>query len=284
MRARRFRTSSAAPYLLSLPLLLFLAAFFVLPVGRMMVASVMPDSGGGLTADRFTAIFADSYDRSLIWRTLRVSLWTTLVSLAISYPVALLLRGLKSRAQAILVLIMVSPLLTSVVVRTLAWVVLLSRSGIINQALGGLGLPPLQIMYTETAVVVGLTHVFLGYMVISLLTALRRIDENIYAAAANLGASRWRMFVEITLPLSLPGVLAGCLLVFTLSASAYATPSLLGGSRSSILAVEIYNVAIQQLAWGDAAAIATVLFLMIAIVTGITTRVVEGGRRKVIFQ
>jgi putative spermidine/putrescine transport system permease protein len=287
MRAlsRRLGTDIAAPYLLCLPLVLFLAAWFLLPVGRMMLLSVTPDTGPHwFTFQRFAGILGDSYDRGLIYRTLRVSLWTTAISLVTAYPVALLLRGLNSRAQAILVLIMVSPLLTSVVVRTLAWVALLSRSGIVNQALTAVGLPPIEIMYTETGVVVGLTHVFLGYMIISLLTSLRRIDENLYAAASNLGASRFRMLLEITLPLSLPGVLAGCVLVFTLSAGAYATPSLLGGSRASVLPVEIYNLAIQQLAWGDAAAAASVLFLLIAVVTGLATRIVEGGRRRVIFQ
>ena len=181
-----------------------------------------------------------------------------------AFPVAILMRNLTSRWQSVLVLIMVSPLLTSVVVRTLAWVVLLSRNGIFNQGLGALGLPPMRLMYNEAAVVVALTHVFFGYMVISLLTILRRIDDTLYDAAANLGASRLRMFVEITLPLSLPGIMAGSMLVFTLSASAYATPALVGGSRMTMLGVEVYNLAIQQLAWGDAAAVATVLFILIS--------------------
>jgi putative spermidine/putrescine transport system permease protein len=278
-----------APYLLSLPALLFLAVYFLLPVGRMMLLAITPDAGAhlvafGVTLDRFATILGDPYDRSLIMRTLRVSLSTTLVSLLMAYPVALLLCRVTSRAQAILVLIMVSPLLTSVVVRTLAWLVLLSRQGIINQALRGMGLPQVQLIYTDAGVVIGLTHVFFGYMVISLFTALRRIDANLYAAAANLGAGRWHMFREVTLPLSLPGVLSGCLLVFTLSASAYATPSLLGGSRASVFPVEIYNLAIQQLAWGDAAAAATILFLLIAVVVGAATRTAESGRRKVIFR
>ena len=207
-----------------------------------------------------------------------------LLSLIMAYPVAILMRGLNSRWQTVLVLIMVSPLLTSVVVRTLAWVVLLSRRGIFNQILDALGLPEIRFMYNEAAVVVALTHVFFGYMVISLLTILRRIDDTLYDAASNLGASRFRMFVEITLPLSLPGILAGCMLVFTLAASAYATPALVGGSRVSVLAVEVYNLAIQSLAWGDAAAVATVLFFLIAGSMLVMTRVGEGGRRKVIFQ
>lgn len=279
----RFR--HAAPWLLALPLLAFLAIMFMLPVGRMMLLAITPDPGSSFpTLSRFAEIVEDAYFRSLIFRTLRISLMTTIVSLVMAYPVALLMRGLTSRWQSVLVLIMISPLLTSVVVRTLAWVVLLSRQGILNQALRGLGLPPLQLMYNETGVVIGLTHVFFGYMVVSLLTVLRGIDDNLYTAAANLGASRRRMFAEITLPLSFPGVLAGSLLVFTLSASAYATPSLLGGSRASVLAVETYNLAIVNLAWGDAAAVATVLFFMIAVTVWVATRAMEGGRRKVIFQ
>ncbi len=279
------RTRPLAPYLLSLPLLLFLAVYFLFPVGRMMLLAITPDHPPPwLTLDRITAILADPYYRGIILRTMRVAVITTLASLLMAFPVAMLLTRLTSRAQTVLVLIMVSPLLTSVVVRSLAWLVLLSRQGIINQVLRGIGLEPAQLIYTETGVVIGLTHVFFGYMVISLLTALRRIDGNLYAAAANLGASRARMFREITLPLSLPGILAGSVLVFTLSASAYATPSMLGGSRASILPVEIYNLAIQQLAWGDAAAAATVLFLLIAVITGAVTRGVESGRRKVIFQ
>jgi putative spermidine/putrescine transport system permease protein len=279
----RFRNRT--PYLLCLPLLAFLGFYFLVPVGQMMLLAITPEKGGDFpTLSRFVNLFGDSYYQSLTIRTLRIAFFTTLLSLVMAYPVAILMRGLNSRWQSLLVLIMVSPLLTSVVVRTLAWVVLLSRRGIFNQILGQFGIPEVRFMYNEPAVVVALTHVFFGYMVISLLTILRRIDDSLYDAASNLGASRFRMFVEITLPLSLPGILAGCMLVFTLSASAYATPALVGGSRISMLAVEVYNLAIQSLAWGDAAAAATVLFFLIAGSVFLMTRIGEGGRRKVIFQ
>lgn len=280
----RFRHST--PYWLCLPLLAFLAFYFLLPVGQMMMLAVTPEKAGGEfpTLQRFYELFKEPYYQTITMRTLRIAFFTMVLSLIMAYPVAILMRGLSSRWQTVLVLIMVSPLLTSVVVRTLAWVVLLSRRGIFNQILEALGLPEIRFMYNEAAVVVALTHVFFGYMVISLLTILRRIDDTLYDAASNLGASRFRMFVEITLPLSLPGILAGCLLVFTLAASAYATPALVGGSRVSVLAVEVYNLAIQTLAWGDAAAVATVLFVLIAGSMLVMTRVGEGGRRKVIFQ
>ncbi|MFI5015556.1 MAG: ABC transporter permease [Hyphomicrobiales bacterium] len=263
----------------------FLTVAFVLPVAHMMLLAVVPDTVGRfITLDRFTAILGDPYDRALVLRTLRIGVAVTALSLVMAYPVALFMRDLASRWQSVLVLIMVSPLLTSVVVRSLAWVVLLSRQGVLNQGLRALGLPDLLLMYSEAGVVIALTHVFFGYMVVSLLTVLRRIDDNLYSAAFNLGASRLRAFLAITLPLSLPGVLTGCVLVFTLSASAYATPALVGGSRNAMLAVEVYNLAILQLAWGDAAAVATVLFALIVAVVVLTTWVTEGGRRKVIFQ
>jgi putative spermidine/putrescine transport system permease protein len=274
------------PYLLCLPLVAFLGFYFLTPVGQMMALALTPSDTAGVFPDftRFGALLGDSYYQSMTMRTLRIGFFTTLLSLILAYPVALLMRSLNSRWQSVLVLIMVSPLLTSVVVRTLAWVVLLSRRGVFNQVLTALGFSEVRFLYNEPAVIVALTHVFFGYMVISLLTILRRIDGALYDAAANLGASRLRMFIEITLPLSLPGVLAGSLLVFTLSASSYATPALVGGSRVGMLSMEIYNLAIQSLAWGDAAAVATILFFLIAGSMLVMTRIGEGGGRKVIFQ
>lgn len=272
-----------APWLLALPLVAFLVFLFVVPVGQIMLLGLFP-KGEGPTLDLFATVLSDPFYHRVTIRTLRIALLTTLLSLIVAYPVALHLRNVNSRWQSVIILVMVSPLLTSVVVRTLAWVVLLSQRGILNQAFGAVGLSPMRMIYVEGAVVVGLTHVFLGYMVVSLMTSIRRIDENLYAAAANLGASRLRQHIEITLPLSLPGVVAGCLLVFILAASAYATPSLLGGLRISMLAVEVFNQAITYFNWPEAAVISTVLFVLIAVVVWLVTRIAEGGRRKVIFQ
>ena len=277
------RLPDRTPYLLSLPFLIFLTVFFVVPVVRIMLLGIMPEDGG-VSFDLLASVLSDPFYQRVAIRTLRISLATTIVSLILAFPVALHMRHVSSRWQAILVLIMVSPLLTSVVVRTLAWVVLLSQRGIINQAFGAVGLEPIRLIYVESAVVIGLTHVFFGYMVVPLMTSIRRIDDNLYAAAANLGASRLRQHLEITLPLSVPGILTGSLLVFILSASAYATPSLLGGLRISMLAVEVFNQAITMFDWAEAAVLSTILFVMIAIVVWLFTRALEGGRRRVIFE
>ena len=277
------RVPDRTPYLLSLPFLIFLTVFFVVPVAQIMLLGIMPEAGG-LSFDLFASVIFDPFYQRVAVRTLRISLATTIVSLILAFPVALHMRHVNSRWQAILVLIMVSPLLTSVVVRTLAWVVLLSQRGIINQAIGAFGLEPVRLIYVESAVVIGLTHVFFGYMVVPLMTSICRIDENLYSAAANLGASRLRQHLEITLPLSLPGILTGSLLVFILSASAYATPSLLGGLRISMLAVEVFNQAITMFDWAEAAVLSTIFFVMIGIVVSLFTRALEGGRRRVIFE
>jgi putative spermidine/putrescine transport system permease protein len=277
------RLPDRTPYLLSLPFLIFLTVFFVVPVVRIMLLGIMPEDGG-VSFDLLASVLSDPFYQRVAIRTLRISLATTIVSLILAFPVALHMRHVSSRWQAILVLIMVSPLLTSVVVRTLAWVVLLSQRGIVNQAIGAVGLEPIRLIYVESAVVIGLTHVFFGYMVVPLMTSIRRIDDNLYAAAANLGASRLRQHLEITLPLSVPGILTGSLLVFILSASAYATPSLLGGLRISMLAVEVFNQAITMFDWAEAAVLSTILFVMIAIVVWLFTRALEGGRRRVIFE
>jgi putative spermidine/putrescine transport system permease protein len=272
-----------AAYLLALPLFLFLVALFIVPVGQMLLLSLYPD-GKGPTLSTFSDIIVDPYYQRIALRTLRISFFTTLLTLVLAYPVAIHLRNVGPTWRSRIILIMVSPLLTSVVVRTLAWVVLLSSSGILSQAFSAVGLPPMRLIYVEGAVVVGLTHVFFGYMVVSLMTAMQRIDANLYTAAANLGASRWRQHLEVTLPLSLPGVLSGSLLVFILAASSYATPSLLGGLRISILAMEVYDKAITNLNWPVAAAISVLLCIVIAIIVLVVTRVAEGGKRKVIFQ
>jgi putative spermidine/putrescine transport system permease protein len=279
----RLRLPDRTPYLLILPFLIFLTVFFVVPVGQIMLLGIMPEAGG-VSFELFASVVSDPFYQRVAIRTLRISLATTIVSLILAFPVALHMRHVSSRWQAILVLIMVSPLLTSVVVRTLAWVVLLSQRGIVNQAIGAVGLEPIRLIYVESAVVIGLTHVFFGYMVVPLMTSIRRIDDNLYAAAANLGASRLRQHLEITLPLSVPGILTGSLLVFILSASAYATPSLLGGLRISMLGVEVFNQAITMFDWAEAAVLSTILFAMIAIVVWLFTRALEGGRRRVIFE
>jgi putative spermidine/putrescine transport system permease protein len=169
-----------------------------------------------------------------LWDTLRIGLITTIVSLLIGYPLAHWMARMQSRVgHALALMAVIAPLLTGIVVRTFAWMTLLQDKGVINTTLISLGLTdkPLALMYNEFGTVVALVHIYVPFMVLTLTGVIGRIDERLEQAARSLGASRLRTFAEVTLPLSLPGILAGSLLVFALSISAYVTPSLMGGTN-----------------------------------------------------
>jgi putative spermidine/putrescine transport system permease protein len=221
-----------------LPSALLFALFFFLPIGLMAVMSlltgnpvVMPHVA--VTTRHYTRIVDDPYYFEVMWTTIRIGLWTTLISLLIGYPLAHWMARMQSRLGHVLVLMaVIAPLLTGIVVRTFAWMTILQDKGVINTTLISWGLidRPLPLMYNEFGTVVALVHIYVPFMVLTLTGVIGRIDERLEQAARSLGAGRLRAFVEVTLPLSLPGILAGSLLVFALSISAYVTPSLMGGT------------------------------------------------------
>ncbi len=279
--------SRLLPYLLSLPALAFIGALFLLPVASLSVTSFFkagPNQHYQFTLDIYKQLLSDPYDLSMMWRTFKLAVITTAISLVLAFPVALYLRQISSRWRTVIAFVLLSPLLTSVVVRTLAWVIVLGPKGVINDALASMGFARVALIYNELGVIIGLTHIFFGYMALSLMTSVLRIDENLLLAASNLGASRWVILREIIIPLSLPGMLTGSILVFTLSASTYATPALLGGSSIKMVAPEIYDLAINYLEWNEAAALSCVLFIGIVFAVWIATYTAERGRRRVIFE
>jgi putative spermidine/putrescine transport system permease protein len=250
-----------------LPSALLFVLFFFLPIGLMAVMSlltgnpvVMPHVA--FTARHYQRLLDDSYYLEVIWTTIRIGLWTTLIALLIGYPLAHWMARIKSRTgHALLLMAVLAPMLTGIVVRTFAWMTLLSDKGVINQILLSLGLinKPLQLMYNEAGIVVGLVHIYVPFMVLTLTGVIGRIDERLEQAAENLGASPLRAFVEVTLPLSLPGILAGSLLVFALAISAYVTPILLGGFQIMTLPILIYQQISANFNIGFAAALGMVL-------------------------
>jgi putative spermidine/putrescine transport system permease protein len=156
-------------------------------------------------------------------------------------------------------LLIVSPLLVSLVIRSFGWVIVLGPRGLVNAALAGLGLAPVRLIYTETAVVVGLTHVFYPFMVLAIYSALQNIDPAVVRAARNLGAGPLQTFWRVTLPLSVPGVVAGSLIVLALAVSSFVTPTLLGGPWVKVVAYLAWEQNLVVLDWGFAAAIAVIL-------------------------
>jgi len=269
--------------LLGLPALVLLGIGFVLPIWNLLLLSLTGETGGPASLRLYVAFFTDGYNLDILWVTLKISLITTVISLVLAFPVALYMRQVSPLARSVIAFLLLSPLLTSVVVRTLAWVFLLGPRGVLNTGLTELGFLPVRLLYNEIGVVIGLVHVFFGYMVLSLMTSLLKLDDNLLLAAQNLGASQWKILAKIVIPLSLPGILAGSVLVFTLSASTYATPALLGGTGTKMMAPEVYDLAVNNLLWDEAATYATVLCLMSAIVVILGAALIGSGRRKIIF-
>jgi putative spermidine/putrescine transport system permease protein len=270
---RRGGDYSRYAYLLVLPLVVFAALIFLYPLVHMTFVTLFPtDPSTGRTSfsvDAFGRVFMDEYARSLIWRSIRVGVFTTLLTLVLAFPVTLWMRQVSPRFRGVLVTVLLSPLLMSVVVRTLGWVVLLSPGGFVDNILELWGLPKPKFLYTESAIVVGQTQVFLGFAVLALLTPILKIPDNVIAAGENLGARRWQVFWRIVLPMCKPGVIAGAAIVFPLASSSYVTPALLGGSRNNVLATEVYTQAIHLLKFDRASALALVLFVIIAVGVGI---------------
>ena len=243
MRARRLNRMA----LFLLPSAVLFTLFFFLPIGMMAMMSVLTGNpvvapNVTFTVRNYARIVEDPFHFEVIWTTIRIGLWTTFVALLIGYPLAHLMARVRSRtAHALLLMAVLMPMLTGIIVRTFAWMALLADKGVINQMLAAMGLPTAQLMYNEFGIVIGLVHIYVPFMVLTLTGVIGAIDERLEQAAQNLGASPLRAFWEVTLPLSLPGILAGSLLVFALAISAYVTPILMGGFQIMTLPILIYQ-------------------------------------------
>jgi putative spermidine/putrescine transport system permease protein len=249
------------------PAALLFVLFFVLPFGVMAGLSLLSGNpvsnpNVGFTWRHYLRLLdSDLYVDALV-ATLRIAVVVTALSLAIGYPLAHLMARMRSRlGHALLLMAVIAPMLTGIVVRTFAWMTLLADRGVINTTLAWLGWinKPLPLMYNEFGVVVGLVHIYVPFMVLTLVGVIGRIDPALEEAARILGAGRLRAFLEVTLPLSLPGILAGSLLVFALSISAYVTPVLLGGSNVLTLPMLIYQQVSASFNLGFAGALGIVL-------------------------
>jgi len=250
---------------------LFFLLFFVLPFCVMALFSVL--SGNPLqranvtfTSRHYARIADDTLYLESLLSTLEIGAITTLAALLLGYPLAHWLARSHSRlGHALLLMAVIAPMLTGIVVRTFAWITILSDRGVINSSLVELGLiaTPLPLMYNEFGTIVALTHIYVPFMVLTLAGVIGRIDERLEEAARNLGASPLRAFIEVTLPLSLPGILAGSLLVFALAISAYVTPYLMGGQQVLTLPMLIY----QQVAATFNAAFAGALGVILLVVS-----------------
>ncbi|MBB3180903.1 ABC transporter permease [Variovorax sp. Sphag1AA] len=267
------------PLALGLPLALFFVVFVFAPMLLLAYVSLHdnPDMTG-FGVQQYVKFLGDGFNLGILGNTLWLGLRVTLLALLLGFPLAYLYTLAPARWQGVLLLLVLLPLLTSSVVRTFAWVVILGRQGIVNSALIDLGLiaDPLKLLYTPGAVVVALAQIELPLMVLPLITALSNLDANLRQASLALGAGHWRTFRQITLPLSMPGLLAGSLLVFASSVSAFVTQTLVGGGQQMFMPFYMYQQAIQAGNYPFAAAIA---ILLLVCVLGVVAAINALGRR-----
>ncbi len=252
--------------LLVLPTLLFLACFLVAPYVNMLVMSFRNPSTSnvfapGYTVGNYTKALTDPYYLTVLGQTMLFGIVTTIVCLVLGYPVAYHLARTSSRWKGFLYVGILSPLLVGVVVRCYGWIILLANNGLINDALKKLGLIAggLKLMYNPFGVGVGLVHVFLPFMILPLVSAIQSIDPTLEEAAQSLGATRARIMRRIVIPLSLPGVQAGSILVFVLTISAYVIPILLGAFKIKIMPTLVIQLLIDAFLWPFGAALAFIL-------------------------
>jgi putative spermidine/putrescine transport system permease protein len=222
---------------------------------------------------QYLQFLTDPFSLSVLGSTLLLGAEVTAVCLVLGFPIAWLYQRVGPRLQTIIILIVLLPLLTSVVVRTFAWIVILGRQGISNAILQSLGIidTPLKLLYTQFGVVIALAQVQMPLMTLPLITALGRIDSNLDDASCSLGAGSWRTFFKIVLPLSLPGVIAGCTLTYAAAITAFITQSLIGGGQMLFMPMYLYQQASTLQNWPFASAISIIFLLAVLAVVSVFT-------------
>ncbi len=225
---------------LAAPGLLYMALIFALPLCALLVKSFL-DASGRLSLSGYLEFLGDPYHLRILWRTVRVALLTTLLALLLAYPTAYVLSRARGWAQGIILCAMVLPLAVGVVVKAFAWSILFRTDGAINKLLIASGLidKPVRLLFTEPALVIGAANVFLPFMVLPIYAVFRQLNPSLPEAASSLGASPWFRFSRVTLPLTMPGVIAGCAFVFSMAVSMYVIPSLIVGERSQTVSMLI---------------------------------------------
>lgn len=271
-----FWSRYAGAFFLLAPLLVFLIIFYVIPFVNMLQESfrfsyIDTQTGDGLTLHQYIKTWSSSRIGRVMERTFRMSLLTVVITLLVSYPIALLMLRLKSRLRTIILLVIFISLASSLIVRNYGWVVVLADKGALNVFLQALGLidEPLRLMFSETAIVIGLVHFSIPFMVLPIYGALLRQTPSLKEASLSLGGNHLQTFFKITLPLSLPGVFGGTVLTFALSMSAYVTPLMLGSPSSSMISQVAAEQLLTQLNFPFGAAIIVTLTALTFIVVAI---------------
>jgi putative spermidine/putrescine transport system permease protein len=268
------RRGVRAPWTLAAPALMLFVGVLVIPLAMTVMLS-FHDWGQYKGIEpvfilkNWREIATDPYYVEMFGRTFRIALLTTLITAVLGAPEAYILNRMQAPWKSIFLLVILGPLLISVVARTLGWALLFGgNNGLVNKLLMSSGLigAPLRFMFTETGMVVALAHVMMPFMVLSVWAALQRLDPQIENAALSLGAGPLTIIRRIVVPQIMPGVLSGAIIVFSLSASAFATPAIIGGRRLKVAATLAYDEFLNTLNWPLGAAVAILLLVALALI------------------
>jgi len=249
---------------LILPATLFLVVYFAAPLLMLFWWSFRAPGVPGLTLANFTKLLGDAFFLQTLWLSVRLSLEVTAVTLVLGFPLAYLYARLGPVWRPAILFITLPPLLTRAVIRSFAWIVILGHPGLIHHLLlrSGLVDAPVRLLFTLDGVRIALAQVQLPFMLLPLINAMEQLDPSLEQAAVSLGASQARAFFRVTVPLSAPGVVAGAILSFALTISAFITPAMVGGGSFTVMPTLIYQSAIVTLEWSTAATTALILLVV----------------------
>ncbi len=246
------------------PITIILAICLFIPLIAVLVPTFFGE--GSMSLGRYLSFFSDTYYLNIFVRTIRVSLICTLVCMILGIPTAYFISRTSKKVRGVLMAIAIFPMLTNSVIRAFAWINVLGKNGIINQILGIFNIEPVSMLYTEFSVLIGTIYLFLPLMIITLVGVMENIDNDMMEAAESLGANRIVAFFKVILPMSVPGIITGSVLVFTGALTAYTTPQLLGGPSNMLMSTLIYQRAMTLNDWTSASVIALIMIVTTLIV------------------
>ena len=266
--------------LLLFPGLILLIIFLVIPLFNTLFPTIYDN---GFSLSKYIDFLKDEYYLTILMRTLKISIISTVVCIILGTPTAYYISRCDKKWRSLLIAISIFPLLTNSVVRSFAWINILGKNGVINTLLMKIGLikEPITLLYTEISIIIGTIYLFLPLMIITVVGVMENIDNDMMEAAESLGANRITAFLKVVLPMSLPGIIVGGVLVFTGALTAYTTPQLLGGNKNLVLATFIYQKAMSVGDWTGASVIATIMIiitvLVIKILNGVAVKLDKRG-------
>lgn len=267
------------------PVVLLVVGFFFVPYMQITLISFRAETpgepfGGALGLSNYTELITDSFTWTVMWRTVLLALITTVVCLILGYPLAYQMARSTGRVRAVLTALVLAPLLLGVIVRSYGWIVILSDNGPVNDVLESIGVGRRRLLNSEAAVIVGMVHIYLPFMVLSLSASLQSIHVNLEQAARSLGARPLGVFRRVIWPLSRPGVAAGCAVVFVLSSSAFVIPTLLGGFNVLTIPILVVQLVRTRVNWPVGSALSAIHFLVTIAVLAAGAIAIRGRARR----